>query len=374
MPVSHPLCRAAQQAHACRQQGMWDVRTLISSDEISNPSFNGVWALVRKLGIAVIGLGTMGLRRIESIQQNPNARVVSVCDSVPRRAESTGAKLNCFYSTEPAKAVDRSSVDCILVCTPNRSHKQIACQSLSLGKHVFCEKPMATSVVEAEEMVRAAKRAGVFLKVGSNHRFFPNVTKCRDMIGTGLIGEPLVFRGWIGHGGSKFGSDWFLDPRVSGGGTLIDNGCHILDISRWLMGEVVDCFAVVENLNDRTGGPEDYAAVTYRCRSKRIISISSSWIEWYGYLYFEVFGREGFVIVDARSGTRLLYGKRDQDHVMTYDYTNLAPQSYRLEMEAFIDGIRAGREPLPNGDDGLRVIRMIHAAYGSSKTGRQIEV
>lgn len=328
-----------------------------------------------RIRLAVIGLGVMGQRRIETLIHNKSAELVVVSDIDETRAVSTGKKFGCEYSTDILGTVSRNDVDAVVVSVPNKFHASISVEALKKGKHVFCEKPMASTVDEAETMTSAARSSGVFLKVGSNHRYFPNVVKAGELVQAGTIGAPLVFRGWIGHDGSKFGSEWFKNYEIVGGGTLLDNGCHILDISRMLMGEVDSCVAEVDNLLRQDIKPaEDYASVIYRTKKNGVISVSSSWIEWYGYLYFELFGDKGFIIVDARYGNKLIWGERNSENVVTIDYTNKPQQSYRLETEHFLDCLREGVQPQPSGLDGMRIVEMIHAAYESSSSGSRVSL
>lgn len=317
----------------------------------------------------------MGQRRLEVLSTNSSAHIVTVCDLDPSKAETTGRNYSCDFSTDTERTLSRNDVDCIIISIPNKFHASVAISALSKGKHVFCEKPMANTPIEAVNMVDAANKYGLFLKVGSNHRFFPNVLKARSLVESGAIGRPLVFRGWIGHDGSKFGAAWFKDYELAGGGTLIDNGCHILDISRMLLGEAESCVAEVDNLLKQDIKPaEDYASVIYRTHSNGVININCSWIEWYGYLYFEIYGDKGFLIADARYGNKLLWGKKNEDNVETFDYTNKPQQSYKLEMQHLVDSLCKGIQPEPSGYDGMRVVQMIHAAYESASNGRRIRV
>lgn len=328
---------------------------------------------MKQVRVAIVGLGVMGQRRAESVVNNKSAKLVVVGDVDRVRAESTGKKFSCEYSSDIEKVVTRDDIDAVIVSVPNKFHAAVSIPALLKGKHVFCEKPMASTPEEARKMVDSAKSSGSFLKVGSNHRFFPNVLKAREIVESGAIGKPLVFRGWIGHDGSKFGAEWFKNYDMVGGGTLLDNGCHVLDISRMLLGEADSCIAEVDNLAKQDIKPaEDYASAIYRTKHKGVININCSWIEWYGYLYFEVYGDQGFLIADARYGNKLVWGKKGDDVVQTIDFTNKPQQSYRLEMDHFIDSILNNKQPQPSGFDGMRVVEMIHAAYSSAKGGRRV--
>lgn len=328
-----------------------------------------------RLNFAVIGLGVMGKRRAKTITESHNANLKWVYDIDKNLAERMASEYRCKCTPDMKDILQDNTIDVIVVSVPNKHHASIAIPALEHGKHVLCEKPMAISPDEAHRMVQVAKTHNVFLKVGSNHRYFPNVIKAKELINSGIIGRPVVFRGWIGHDGSKFGSEWFKNYDIVGGGTLLDNGCHIIDIARMLLGEVKQCFAETDNLIKKDIKPaEDYASVVYRTAQGGIISLNCSWFEWYGYLYFEVFGDKGFVIVDARYGNRLSWGLKGEDSLQIFDFTNKPQQSYGIELERFIESIRSGLEPEPSGKDGARVVDMIHAAYKSSASGTRIDL
>ncbi len=314
----------------------------------------------------------MGQRRLASLGQMEGASIRAVCDIDAYKAESAAKALGCDHYTDHRR-MEKLDLDCVIVSTPNHLHHETCLSFLRAGKNVMCEKPLAITADQAWEMVDASHEAGVFLKTASNHRYMPNILKAHEIVSVGGIGNPLYFRGFIGHGGGKFSSNWFLDPKQSGGGTLMDNGCHLLDLMRWFVGEPAQCTGFVDTLLLEIKPLEDNAFVILKMRNNAYASINSSWTEWFGYLYFEIYGDKGFVIVDCRYGNKVTYGERDAEHVSVYDYTNLPSQSYRLEMADLVSSLLAKRQPQPSGEDGAKVVELIHAIYESSRTGRTVE-
>jgi len=197
-----------------------------------------------KLGFAVIGCGRMGLRRIDLITGHPQVELRCVEDYDNEIARKVGVEVGCDYCSGWESAVSRSDVDCVMVSVPNKFHHDIVSAALEAGKHVFCEKPLARDPIEAREMVVAAQRSRRSLKVGSNLRYFPSVLKAKELLDGGEIDEVLFARGWIGHSGWQIGT-WYSDAEITGGGTLLDNGCHLLDLYRWFLGEVESCIGFV---------------------------------------------------------------------------------------------------------------------------------
>lgn len=320
----------------------------------------------------MIGAGWFGLKRIAALQRISQASLEWVVDIDTNRAASIASKVNCRFTKQPEEALLDPRVDCVIVCTPNKTHPELVTLALRAGKHVLCEKPLARNVSEAEVIIKVVGESNSFLKVGSNHRYFPNVIKATEIIKSGGIGNPIFFRGWIGHNGEMLKGRWFWDKDLAGGGTFLDNGCHLLDIARELIGDFNECMGFV-NTNFWPVHPlEDNGFALYRDSVGRSALIQSSWLEWYGYMYFEVYGDKGFVIVDSRHTNKTIFGRKGDEHTVLFDYTDIPPRSHELELQAFIDSINRGEQPKPSGYDGLRVIQMVEALYRSSSTGLMI--
>jgi len=256
------------------------------------------------------------------------------------------------------------------VAVPNKWHLETVVASLEAGKHVFCEKPLARNPDEARAMVAAADRAGKTLKTGSNLRFFPSLLKAKELLDARAIGDLLFLRSWIGHDG-WVRQRWFADPDVSGGGTFLDNGCHVLDIARWFMGEVRSCTGAVQTglwpvqpLEDNGFGIFEMAGGT--------ATIQASWTEWAGYMYMEVYGKEGFVRIDNRGANcRTTLGDRSGKEEV-FDFSAEPADSYQREMDEYVSAIHAGRQPIPSGSDGMRAVEMAWSVYESARTGRRV--
>lgn len=335
-----------------------------------------------KLKFAVVGCGGFGSRRVNALRQ-VNAKISCLVDLDEKHVSKLAGEVGCEYSTDYSKAVRRDDVDCVVVATPNKFHAPITIAALEAGKHVICEKPLARTVEEASAMVEAAKRNKVFLKTGSNLRYFSNVKKAKELVGSGAIGEPLFVRGWIGHDGQKILHAWNVNREMAGGGTLLDNGAHILDLFRWFVGDFSDCFGHVRTLCMPIE-VEDNGMGLFRSKDGKMAFIQSSWTEWSGYMYMEVYGSEGSVIIDNRgeriantskwlTSSETIYTKKDGTR-QVFDYSTEPPQSYALELRDFIDHVERGEQPLASGHDGMKVVEMVQGIYDSSRTGRIVKL
>jgi predicted dehydrogenase len=327
----------------------------------------------RKLKFAVVGCGRMGLRRISLIKNHPKAelRYVEDCDEEVVRKVSREA--GCEYFSGWEKLVSCSDIDCVVVSVPNKFHRDICIAALEAGKHVFCEKPLARNPVEAQEMVEAAQRSHCFLKVGSNLRYFPSILKAKELLDANQLGEVLFARGWIGHSGWQVGT-WYTNTEMVGGGTLLDNGCHLLDLYRWFLGEVKSCVGFTTTSLWPITPLEENAMALFRFSNNRIAFLQSSWTEWAGYMYLEIYGTQGILRIDNRgqSCVTTLSNREGQNKV--FDYSQETPKSYVLEFDDYVNAIIDNRQPLPSGLDGLRAVQMAHAVYQSARLGREIEI
>lgn len=248
-------------------------------------------------------------------------------------------------------------------------------------KIVFCEKPLAKNPYEAKQMVDAAKRNNVILKTGSNLRFFPSVLKAKELLSQDTIGDLIHFRSWIGNDGEQV-KYWFNDFETTGGGTFLDNGAHLLDLSRMFLGEVEECvgYTQLAYWQDKIQS-EDNAYGLFKFHGNKYAFIQSSWTEWLGYMYGELYGKRGYIQLDNRiSGNKLtVFNKKEAPQI--FDYSSLSPQSpllppasYDYELRDFIKAIKEKKEPRPNGYDGMRAVQMAYAVYESARTGTAVKI
>ena len=198
------------------------------------------------MNFAVIGLGSFGIKRAQSIKNSKSAKLVAINDVNKEIAEKAKIKLNVPI-IEYSKILKDKSIDVVCICVPNKYHKQIIIESLRSKKNVFCEKPISRNLNEAQEILEEAKSSDKILQVGSNHRFFESVLYAKKLIDQGVIGEILSFNGRIGHNGERLKDSWFWNKEISGGGTLLDNGCHLLDLSRFFIGDFISGTGLISN-------------------------------------------------------------------------------------------------------------------------------
>lgn len=325
-----------------------------------------------KLRFGIIGCGRMGQRRAKTIVANDQAELLCVADIENARSLKLASEVGCEHCADPHEIINRPDVDCIVISVPNNLHALLATAALKNKKHVFCEKPLAATPEEAIEMVKASIKNGAFIKTGSPFRYMPNVSKAKELLDSSAIGTPLFLRGNIGVPGTHLKGLWISAPEICGGGVFLDMGSHLLDISRYFLGEVERCQGQVSTMHWSIAPSEDCGMGLFKYDKGKMAFIQASWMEWGGYAYLEIFGDDGYIIIDNREpNCQTLLGTKDGIR-QTFDYSRLPPQSYTLEMNDFVKSIQQGQQPLASGLDGLRVVQMAHAVYESARHGKEV--
>lgn len=326
-----------------------------------------IQASARKLSVALVGCGKFGSKRIQACAQIPDEiELRAVMDADRSRAAQVGEAAGVPYFSDFSTLLDESEIEAVILSVPNNMHAPLSVQALEAGKHVLCEKPLAISPSEAQRIVDAVESSGKIVKTASNHRFFPTVTKAYELYTSGRIGEILSFRGAIGNDGGLTHDSWFWKKDVAGGGTFIDNACHLLDIARMFMGDFAMCLGQVANLFWKEAEVEDYATGIFVTEEGRQALITSSWTQWTGYFYFELWGDAGYIFVDSRGVDRVTVGDNRKGVVRTFDYGRYPITSHQDELSYFAKSITMGEQPIPSAADGLEVIKMIDGVYRST--------
>jgi predicted dehydrogenase len=329
------------------------------------------------LNVSIIGGGLQGKRHAASIQGIEGCRVATVCDVNMKVGSALAARCNAEATSSWEDAIGRPEVDAVVVCTPPHLHAPITIAALSQGKHVLCEKPLGRSPEEAKAMVQVASEAGLKLKCGCNLRHHPGIAQAKQWLVEGRIGDPLFLRCRYGIcGRPDYDKEWRGKPEISGGGELMDQGFHVLDLCRWFLGDFAEVFAYLSTAFWQIAPVEDNAFVLLRTPTDQVASLHVSWTQWKNLFSLEIFGRDGYVQVEGLGGSygteRAILGRREflepfPEEVIEFRGEDL---SWREEWKEFLAAIQESREPQGNGHDGLAVHDLVRAAYQSARTGR----
>ncbi|SEA65127.1 Gfo/Idh/MocA family protein [Rubrimonas cliftonensis] len=329
------------------------------------------------LTYGIIGYGKMGRTRHEAIQRT-GAGAVKAIHGFERDA------------VEPALAVrgvrdilDDPAIDGVYVCCVNALNKPMTIEALEAGKHVFCEKPPAFNAAEVEEIRAVEARSGRALMYGFNHRHHGAAVKMRKTVEGGDFGAVLWMRGRYGKSvDENYFDSWRADPALAGGGILIDQGIHMVDLFLTLGGDFDEIQAMTSSLYWRLPGVEDNVfAIMRNTRSGCVASLHSTMTQWRHLFSLEVFMERGYMVLNGLKTSSGTYGAeqlviarnrsvapaatwRDEE-VETFE----ADESWDREARIFADWIRTGRRSDLGGDssDALRVMRIIDAIYAQER-------
>jgi predicted dehydrogenase len=326
------------------------------------------------LGFAIVGCGLIGRKRATALGSVPGAALLYACDLEGVRAADL-AKLapGCVPISDFRQALSDPTIGAVIVATLNASLAPIALAAAAAGKHVLVEKPGALSVTELKGVRDAAVASGVRVRLGYNHRYHPSLLKARELIDSGAVGPLMFLRARYGHGGRKgYDREWRADPRQSGGGELIDQGVHLIDLAGWFLGD----FSVIEGHATTSFWDmkvDDNAFLSLRTAAGQTAWLHASCTEWKNLFSLEIYGRTGKLAIDGLGGSygveRLVYYKMlpqmGPPEIHPWEYPG-GDESWKVETLAFMDDIRQGREPSPGLREGIRTLEIVEAIYRKS--------
>jgi predicted dehydrogenase len=332
------------------------------------------------LSVALIGAGRQGWRRAAALCASKTDRLIAVYDVDVDAAQRLVSRFGGAVAASWEDAIADDRVDTVVVCTPPQMHSHLAAAALRGGKHTLCEKPMGRSYEEAEQIATIARARKVVLKAGYNHRYHPGLLKCRAWFDQGRIGNIVFIRARYGIGGRPgYEADWRMRPELSGGGQLVDQGLHLLDLARWFLGDFKQAFGFTQSAFWGSA-VEDNAFALLRTVSGQIASLHTSWTQWKNLFSFEIFGTEGYLTVNGLGGSygteRVVFGKRTVGKPWCEESIEFREEdeSWSKEWLDFKAAINEDREPLGGARDACEALRLAEAIYESARTGRIVAV
>jgi UDP-N-acetylglucosamine 3-dehydrogenase len=342
--------------------------------------------MMTKIKVGIIGCGSIAKHRhIPEHAMNENVELVAFCDTVAERAHSFAEQYNAKAYVDYNELLQNEEIDAVSVCTPNSLHAPISIAALKAGKHVLCEKPMATSNEEAEEMIAAASMSGKKLMIGHNQRFVASHAKARGIIESGELGKIHSFRTTFGHGGPEQWSadgehSWFFDKERAFIGAMGDLGVHKTDLLRYLLGEeFVEAAAFVETSAKQNSTVDDNAVCILKSESGIIGTLAASW-SYNG-------GEDNSTIIYAENGTMRL--EDDPDYSVIINYKNGNSERHSLGaiqsneegkqtnthvVEHFVESVLNNSMPSVSGEEGKKSLAVILAALESHEKKQIVRI
>lgn len=339
-----------------------------------------------RIKVGIIGCGSIAkYRHIPEHAMNENVEIVAFCDVIAARAHAFASQYNAKAYIDYTELLENEEIDAVSVCTPNSLHAPISIAALKAGKHVLCEKPMATSSEEAEAMIAAAHENGKKLMIGHNQRFVASHAKARSVIESGVLGKIYSFRTAFGHGGPEQWSadgehSWFFDKERAFIGAMGDLGVHKTDLLRFLIGEeFVEAAAFVETSAKANSTVDDNAVCILKSESGIIGTLAASW-SYNG-------GEDNSTVFYAENGIMRL--EDDPDYSLIIDYKNGNSERHSLGaiqsneegkqtdtqvIAHFINSIVEDKTPPVCGNEGKKSLEVILAALQSSETKQIVRI
>jgi predicted dehydrogenase len=347
--------------------------------------------------VGVIGTG-VGRAHLRGYRACPEAKVWALCDVNEKRLQTVGDQFDIpFRFTDYQDMLAMKELDAISVALPNYLHAPVTIAALTAGKHVLCEKPLAATLADAEEMVAASQRTGQTLMVTFNYRYRADTRFIKTQVEKGALGPVYHVRaGWVRRRGIPKVGGWFTRKAKSGGGPLIDLGVHIMDLVMWMLDypQVLTVSGATHNALATLGkgsrtpfdgttdfDVEDVAIAFLRLAGGTSVALEISWAshssasdDYYLHLLGAESGAELSVHNYATEDTVRLYGELADHPVEIRPTLNNEMTGHEGAVREFVASILEEREPSSPGEQGLVVAQLLDAIYRSAETNQEIDL
>lgn len=322
-------------------------------------------------GVGIIGCGLIGQKRAKALGHG--GQLVACADLDVARAESLARINGAKVYRDWRELVWSPLVDVVIVATLHDSLAEITRTAAEAGKHVLVEKPAARNAIELEPVMEAATKHGVKVRVGFNHRYHRSLRKAKELVDSGVLGELMFIRARYGHG-ARIGYDreWRADPALSGGGELIDQGPHLIDLTRWFLGEITEVqgFAHTYFWDMPV---DDNGFMLLKTAKKQAAFLHASCTEWKNLFSMEIYGKLGKLDLSGLGGS---YGlekitwyrmlpEMGPPETTSWEYP-MGDDSWAVEIAEFFEDIRLDREPSAGLRDAQAALNVVESIYRES--------
>ncbi len=323
------------------------------------------------MNIAIIGCGLIGQKRAKNLA---HGKLVACVDQHVEKAHALAKQFSdCIAYTDWREVIDRKDVDIVIIATLHATLADISLAAAISGKHILVEKPGAKHAEELSPVIAAAKKSGSLIRVGFNHRYHRAFQKAKELVAEDALGELMFIRARYGHGGRVgYEKEWRAQPALSGGGELIDQGIHLIDLARWFLGD----------FNDIQGHAHTYywdmpvddnGFLLLKTPKKQVAFLHASCTEWKNLFSFEIYGQKGKLDINGLGGSygveRLSFYKMSADmgppETLIWEYP-MADNSWEVEFKEFLDDIKVQRQPEASIHDAYAALKIVEQVYRTS--------
>ena len=312
-----------------------------------------------RLQFGIIGAGGIAQTYAQACSACEEVKVAAVADIRPDAASALAEGLKCQWFDSYEVMLDKTRFDAVIVCTPPATHCDICVHALERGIHVLCEKPLTLDVRSALRMAETARNAGLKLTMGSKFRYADDVVRAKSIVLSGILGEIILFEN-VFTSRVNMSSRWNSDPRISGGGVLIDNGSHSVDLVRYFLGPLAD-LQVVEGKRVQGLAVEDTVRMSVRSVGGVMGSVDLSWsMHKEQESYIGIYGSHGTVFVGWKESKYHQSSSRDW---IVFGNGYDKNQAFGNQVKNFARSILGHENLVIDAEDAIASVEAIEAAY-----------
>ena len=326
------------------------------------------------LNVGIIGFGKMGQIRYNAINASKRGQVIAISDPY-QDISLTGIKVNSTVD----ETMGSDNIDAVFICTPNYLNKELTIKGLESGKHIFCEKPPAFTASDVEEIIEVERKLSDFkLMYGFNHRHHGSIKKIRSILDSKIFGNVLWMRGRYGKSvDSSFYEGWRAKRELAGGGILLDQGIHMLDLFLYVADNFDEVKAFVSNLYWKIDVEDNVFAMMKNTKTGVVASLHSTMTQWRHLFSMEIFCEKGYMVLNGLKTSSNTYGdevlsiakSRTSAPAATWEdeekFYFKADDFWNTEIEFFFDCIEKNIPVLSgNSADVLKLMKIVDKIYG----------
>jgi len=321
--------------------------------------------------VGIVGCGLIGCKRAKTLN---GAELVICADSNGLRAKSLANQhVGCLSSDNWQEVINHPEVSMVIIATHHALLPEVSFAAVNAKKHVLVEKPGACHAADLEPVIKAAKINNVLVHVGFNHRYHRSFRKAKSLVDEGALGELMFIRARYGHGGRiGYDKEWRAVKELSGGGELIDQGMHLIDLARWFLGDFinVDGFAHTYFWDMPV---DDNGFMLLRTKNDQTAFLHASSSEWKNLFSFEIYGKHGKIALDGLGGSygveRITFYKMLPEmgppETTSWEYP-MGDNSWEVEFQEFLEDIKLHRQPSANLKDAQAALSIVETIYKES--------
>ncbi len=323
--------------------------------------------------IAIIGCGFVGNKRADTLAIL-NCQLIACVDQDSTRAEALAKRHpGCVAHTDWREIIHNPDIQLVIIATQHATLAEIGLACVAAGKHVLLEKPAGRRASELNPLIATAEKTGARIRVGFNHRYHRAFRQARELVDQDILGDLMFVRGRYGHGGRLgYENEWRAQPTLSGGGELIDQGVHLIDLARWFLGDFSDIQGHAHTYYWEMP-VDDNGFLILKTPKKQTAFLHASCTEWKNLFSFEIYGRKGKIDIQGLGGSygmeRLslykMLPEMGPPETTIWEYP-MADNSWEVELAEFIQDVQLNRQPDANIHDAHAALTIVEEIYRKS--------